>query len=78
MMVHGFPDKISALQFEWALQNPHKSIAVRDRAATLKGLGSRYKVKAKVAPLQPHAFHSPPMRSHVRGCRFGLLSRWRR
>ncbi|CAL8470527.1 g10069 [Coccomyxa elongata] len=37
LVVHGFPTKVQALQFEWAWQHPEKSKAVRDLVAELKG-----------------------------------------
>ncbi|KAK0461036.1 uncharacterized protein EV420DRAFT_1267090 [Desarmillaria tabescens] len=35
MLVHGFPSKLSALQFEWAWQHPHLSRHLEDQAFVL-------------------------------------------
>ncbi|GBG75488.1 hypothetical protein CBR_g20119 [Chara braunii] len=35
LVVHGFPDQVQALQFEWAWQNPKRSLAVREAANAL-------------------------------------------
>ncbi|KAK3403245.1 hypothetical protein B0T20DRAFT_400430 [Sordaria brevicollis] len=42
-LVSGFPSMIAALKFEWALNNPHKSLHIPadKRAEAIKGLGRR-------------------------------------
>lgn len=38
--VYGFTTKVSALQFEWAWQNPKKSLKTRDKIIGTAGIGS--------------------------------------
>ncbi|KAL9191504.1 hypothetical protein ACHAXT_001210 [Thalassiosira profunda] len=54
-VVHGFADKIAALQFEWAWQNVHKSKAFRDAVGCdnlAKKMRRRYGPKARLDELR--------------------------
>ena len=48
LVVTGFPDRTSALKFEWAWQNPHLSKNVKGVIEDVKGIGTRTHLKAKI------------------------------
>ncbi|CAN1130715.1 Structure-specific endonuclease subunit SLX1 [Linum perenne] len=59
LCVYGFPTNVSALQFEWAWQNPMESKAVREAAAKLKSFsGIANKVKLAYTMLGLPPWHS--------------------
>ncbi|VDN10986.1 unnamed protein product [Dibothriocephalus latus] len=66
LIVHGFPSDISALQFEWAWQNPYQSrrlSAIPPRTKRESPFDFRFRILC-------HMLNSPPWR------RLGLTVRW--
>eukprot|EP01128_Nolandella_sp_AFSM9_P006380 TRINITY_DN3262_c0_g1_i1.p1 TRINITY_DN3262_c0_g1~~TRINITY_DN3262_c0_g1_i1.p1 ORF type:complete len:351 (-),score=27.15 TRINITY_DN3262_c0_g1_i1:152-1165(-) len=48
LFVYGFPSQRAALYFEWSWQNPLVAKPLRHSVKDLKGLGSAFKLKAKI------------------------------
>ncbi|XP_068339778.1 uncharacterized protein [Pyrus communis] len=78
LCIYGFPTNVSALQFEWAWQNPTVSKAVRQAAASFKTLGglvSKIKLAYTMLTLPPWNslnltvnFFSSQYTKHSAGC----------
>ncbi|XP_050368680.1 structure-specific endonuclease subunit slx1 isoform X2 [Argentina anserina] len=78
LCIYGFPTNTSALQFEWAWQNPYVSKAVRKAAANFKSLGgfaNKIKLAYTMLTLPPWEslnltvnFFSTEHTKHAAGC----------
>ncbi|KAK9940953.1 hypothetical protein M0R45_017585 [Rubus argutus] len=78
LCIYGFPTNTSALQFEWAWQNPYVSKAVRKAAANFKTLGgfaNKIKLAYTMLTLPPWQslnltvnFFSTEYTKHAAGC----------
>ncbi|RNA24415.1 structure-specific endonuclease subunit slx1-like [Brachionus plicatilis] len=67
LIIHGFPNEISALRFEWAWQNPEKSLRLKHLVPTTKQYNfiSKFNVVCEMLRLGPW-------------CRLPLTIRWLR
>ncbi|KAF8160925.1 hypothetical protein B0H34DRAFT_358137 [Crassisporium funariophilum] len=64
MLVHGFPSKLAALQFEWAWQNPHLSRHLRDadgRIFATRGLTVKKNILIVRTMIAKHPFNTWPL-----------------
>ncbi|KAI6192895.1 Structure-specific endonuclease subunit SLX1-like protein [Aphelenchoides fujianensis] len=66
-IIHGFPNSVSALRFEWAWQNPHKSKRLRDLFLKNGTKESPFQFKLRIAS---HMLSVDPWRRHSRTFRW--------
>ncbi|KAH9947732.1 hypothetical protein B0H21DRAFT_691270 [Amylocystis lapponica] len=80
MVVHGFPSKLSALQFEWAWQHPHLSRHLRtaDGGSVLDGKRRTKSLKANVtvarSMVSSHPYNTWPL--HVKLFTSAAVNAW--
>jgi structure-specific endonuclease subunit SLX1 len=79
LLVHGFPSKVQALQFEWAWQKPALSRAVRDAARRLKvsdrSSSLANKTRLVMAMLHVSPWRNLPLRVHFLNPTYAKLAR---
>ena len=79
LLVHGFPSKVQALQFEWAWQKPALSRAVRDAARRLKvsdrSSSLANKTRLVMAMLHVSPWRNLPLRVHFLNPTYAKLAK---
>ena len=79
LVVHGFPDQVSALRFEWAWQHPGKSLHVRNAIGDTeaKQLSKRRGTKAALAILKTLLIECTSLCGHYALDLYFLEDKWR-
>lgn len=79
LVVHGFPDQVSALQFEWAWQHPGKSLHVRDAVGDTeaKRLSTKRGTKAALAILKTLLIECDSLCGHHALDIYFMQDKWR-